>query len=289
VTNKIVCKSKIIELATKSGFCFGVKRAIEMAEKTLALGGQVYSLGPVIHNPQEISRLERLGMRSIQDISQAQGGMLIVRSHGLNPETTDAARARGLELVDATCPLVKRAQSLAQKLHEEGYNVVIVGDAQHPEVEAILGYAPGATVIGGPEGVSSVVRFTRLGVVSQTTQSPKWYHEITGQIAQLFEGHELRIFHTICNATVDRQTAAMELAQRVDVMFVLGGRNSSNTRQLAQLCSNTGVMTYHLEAAEELTSEMLKGRNRIGVTAGASTPGWVIQEFVDRVKTLDAG
>ncbi len=285
---KIEIGTKSVEIATNSGFCFGVKRAIELAEATLKRGGRVYSLGPVIHNPQEIARLEALGLRVIAEVDEAEDGVVIIRSHGINPATAEAARQKGLELVDATCPLVRRAQNLAGKLHEEGYAVVIVGDAEHPEVEAILGYAPGATVIAGPEEVEKVTGSPKLGVVSQTTKSPKEFREITSQIARRFEGHELRVFQTICNATVDRQSAALELAGRVEVMFVLGGRNSSNTRQLASLCEKAGVQTYHLERAEELTPEMVAGLRTIGVTAGASTPEWVVREFIERVKSLDA-
>jgi len=277
---------RTIELAANSGFCFGVRRAIEMAEKTLSRGGRVYSLGPVIHNPQEIARLERLGLQVVSAVGEAEKGLLIIRSHGIDPETSEAAKARGLELVDATCPLVKRAQNLAQKLHDEGYSVVIAGDAQHPEVEAILGYAPGATVVAAPADLEAVLAQPR--VVSQTTRSPAEYRTLTAELARRFAGHELRIFHTICSATVDRQESAMELARRVDVMFVLGGRNSSNTRQLARLCQEAGVPSYHLETAEELTTEILSGRRRVGITAGASTPDWVVREFIERIKTLDA-
>lgn len=285
---KIKVGSRTIELAANSGFCFGVRRAIEMAEKTLARGERVYSLGPVIHNPQEIERLEALGLKVIDEVGQATGGLLIIRSHGISPETAEAARAKGLELVDATCPLVKRVQSLAQKLHDEDYSVVIVGDARHPEVEAVLGYAPGAVVVGDVDELGAVVDLSKVGVVCQTTQPPGRFHELVSEIARRFGGQELRVFVTICSATVDRQAAATELARRVDVMFVLGGRNSSNTRQLARLCESTGVTTHHLESADELTGEMLAGHLRIGVTAGASTPQWVVQQFLDRAKSLDA-
>ncbi|MBN2582844.1 MAG: 4-hydroxy-3-methylbut-2-enyl diphosphate reductase [Planctomycetes bacterium] len=280
---------RTIELAENSGFCFGVRRAIRMAEETLGRGGRVYSLGPVIHNPQEIVRLEGMGLRVIKQLEEVEEpGILIIRSHGVSPATAAAAEAKGLELVDATCPLVKRAQSLARKLHEEDYRVIIVGDAQHPEVEAILGYAPGAAVIDGPDCLDDLVMEQRLGIVSQTTQSPRLFRETTAEAARRFHGHELRVFHTICNATVDRQAAAMELAKRVDVMIVLGGHNSANTRELARLCVSTGVPTHHLETAEELTVEMLSGRLRVGVTAGASTPAWLVDQFIETVKGLDA-
>lgn len=280
---------RTIEMAENSGFCFGVRRAIQITEETLARGGRVYSLGSVIHNPQEIQRLEGLGLQVIETLEEAvEPGVLIIRSHGVSPATAAAAEARGLELVDATCPLVKRAQSLARKLHDEQYRVVVVGDAKHPEVEAILGYAPGAAVIDGPEGLGDLVTQARLGIVSQTTQSPRRFRETTAEAARRFQGHELRVFHTICNATVDRQAAAMELAGRVDVMIVLGGHNSANTRELARLCTSTGVPTYHLETAEELEEAMLAGRVRVGVTAGASTPAWLVERFIETVKGLDA-
>ncbi len=279
---------RTIEIAESSGFCFGVRRAIELAERTLAQGGAVYSLGPVIHNPQETARLEGLGLKVIESIDEAQaGGVLVIRSHGISPETADAARAKGLTLVDATCPLVKRAQKLAQKLHTEDYRVAIIGDSNHPEVVAILGHAPGAAVVGGEGDLGPLMSAERLGVVSQTTESPERFRTLTARLAQGFCGHELRIFHTICSATMDRQAAAMELAGRVEVMFVLGGRNSANTRQLARLCSEMGVKTHHLETADELQADMLGEHVRVGVTAGASTPQWLVSEFLDRIKKLD--
>lgn len=278
---------RTIEMAENCGFCFGVRRAIEMAEQTLAGGGRVYSLGPVIHNPQETLRLERLGLRVIDDVADTEDGQLIIRSHGINPETVRAARNKGLELVDATCPLVKRVQNLAQQLHDEGYSVVVVGDADHPEVRAVLGYAPGAIVVSDASQLPRVLDLAKVGVVSQTTQSPQEYHDLTASLARDFAGQELRIFVTICSATVARQSSAISVAGRVDVMFVLGGRNSANTRQLARLCESAGVPTHHLETAEELTAEMLQGSCRVGITAGASTPQWVVEAFIGRVKSLD--
>lgn len=277
-----------IEVADRCGFCFGVRRAIEMAEQTLASGGRVYSLGPVIHNPQEIARLESLGLQVIKDIDEAEPGVLIIRSHGVSPATAEAAQARGMTLVDATCPLVKRAQSLAEKLHAEGYEVVVIGDAEHPEVKAILGYAPGATVVASEAELEPLAGRQRVGVVSQTTQSPEGFRRLTAALAGRFRGQELRVCVTTCNATVERQAAAMELALCVDVMFVLGGRNSANTRELARLCETTGVPTYHLETAAELEEAMVADRRRVGVTAGASTPRWVVERFIERVKSLDA-
>jgi (E)-4-hydroxy-3-methyl-but-2-enyl pyrophosphate reductase len=279
---------RTIELAKNSGFCFGVQRAIEMAERTLAGGGRVYSLGPVIHNPQETLRLEQSGLRVIDDVADAEDGQLIIRSHGISPETVRAARDKGLELVDATCPLVKRVQNLAQKLHEEGYSVVVIGDADHPEVRAVLGYAPGAIVVSDERQLPRVIGLAKVGVVSQTTQSPHEFHEFAASLARDFAGQELRVFVTICSATVARQSSAISVAGRVDVMFVLGGRNSANTRQLARLCESAGVPTHHLETAEELTFEMLQSGRRVGITAGASTPQWVVEAFIDRVKSLDA-
>lgn len=283
-----------IEVAESSGFCFGVRRAIELAERTLKQGGAVYSLGPVIHNPQETARLETLGLKVISSIDETESpageskGVLVIRSHGIEPKTAEAARKKGLTLVDATCPLVKRAQKLAQKLYDEDYRVAIIGDAKHPEVVAILGHAPGAVVVGGEDDLPGLFAAERLGIVSQTTESPERFRKLTAQLAGSFRGHELRIFHTICSATMDRQAAAMELAGRVDVMFVLGGRNSANTRQLARLCARSGVPTHHLETADELQPSMVEGCRRIGVTAGASTPQWLVEEFIERIKTMRA-
>ncbi|HUU43392.1 MAG TPA: 4-hydroxy-3-methylbut-2-enyl diphosphate reductase, partial [Planctomycetota bacterium] len=221
--------------ADKSGFCFGVKRAIEMARQQCETGKRVYSLGPLIHNPQVIERLREDGLTVIDSPDEAEGGTVVIRSHGAPTSLIAELRARGLEVVDATCPLVKRAQERAVALARDGYAVVIVGDPRHPEVRAMLADVGEATVVE-EEPPATLASAKRVGVIAQTTQAPESFRHVVHRLLD-FDFDELRVYNTICQATVDRQRAALDLAGSgdVDVMFVLGGRNSANTGRLAQL------------------------------------------------------
>jgi 4-hydroxy-3-methylbut-2-enyl diphosphate reductase len=270
--------------AEKCGFCFGVRRAIDMAGDRLKAGGKVYSLGPIIHNPQVIERLAASGLTVVHSPEEVTEGTVIIRSHGASQAVIEGLASRGIEVVDATCPLVKRAQQRARELAEAGYSVVVVGEPHHPEVEAIVANVAGAIVVDD-ELPGDLKRSRRIGVIAQTTQTPDSFRAVVSRLIEL-DFEELRVYNTICNATVDRQRAALELTQKVDVMFVLGGMNSANTARLAQLCDATGVPTFHLETASELTPEMTAGRRSAGVTAGASTPDWIIDEFVKRLEAM---
>lgn len=270
-----------VELAEESGFCFGVRRALELARQTAKSHGAAYSLGPLIHNPQEVEQLARSGVTVVQSLAEVPAGRtLIIRSHGAPPEVTEQALKSGLTVVDATCPLVMRAQERARELAEAGYKVVVAGEADHPEVQGIVAHAPGAVVLEEGSDLSVVGTARRIGVVAQTTQSPQAYRELISRLLER-EPAELRVYNTICTATLGRQKAALELAGRVDVMVVVGGKNSANTRRLAQLCAATGVRTYHIETAAELDDEWFREARSVGVTAGASTPDWVIREVVE--------
>ncbi|KPJ72621.1 MAG: hypothetical protein AMS14_07460 [Planctomycetes bacterium DG_20] len=285
-----------ITLAEKRGFCFGVRRAIEMAAETARRARPTYSLGPLIHNPQEIERMGALGVQVAERLEDIPGGTVIIRSHGAAPQVIEAARARGLAVVDATCPLVKNAQQQARRMVEAGYQVLVVGDADHPEVQALLAHAPGAVVVSpeaealpelpaadadGPHGRA------RIGVVAQTTQSPAGFRRVLARLVESDFG-EICAANTICAATVERESCARALAREVDAMFVVGGRNSANTRRLAEACRAEGVTTHHLESAGEIDPGWLVGREHVGVTAGASTPDWVIEAFVARLQKLAA-
>jgi len=274
-----------IRIAPNSGFCFGVRRAIDIADGLLKGGGKVYSLGPLIHNPQVIERLRASGLEPVEDADDISSGKVIIRSHGVHPDVLKALDRKHIEVVDATCPLVKKAQQSAALLHREGYVVLIVGERNHPEVQGLLGHAPGAVVVGPSDDLPPLTRHDRIGLVAQTTQYPADYRRVMERIiAEDFE--EIRVFNTICNATVIRQEAAVALAGQVDIMFVLGGRNSANTNRLAEICRAAGVETRHIETAAELDSRWLKGKRIVGVTAGASTPGWLIDEFIARLKQV---
>ena len=270
-------------LADKAGFCFGVQRAISTAFKA-AGEGKVYCLGPLIHNPQEVSRLRDAGVETVEDFSGLRSGdSLIIRSHGVPPAVLASAREKGLTIIDLTCPFVAKAQQHAQSLSREGYQVVVVGEKKHPEVQSILGYAgENSVVVEQPEDIDQLKLQGRLGVVAQTTQSYGNFSEIVLRLLRL--SNELKVFNTICSSTKERQDATRVLASRVDVMIVVGGRNSANTGRLVSLSREAGKPTYHVEVVDEIRSEWLTGARTVGVTAGASTPSWVIDAVVERLK-----
>jgi (E)-4-hydroxy-3-methyl-but-2-enyl pyrophosphate reductase len=269
-------------LADKAGFCFGVQRAISTAFQA-AGKGRVFCYGPIIHNPQEVARLREAGVETIEDFLPLQpGDSLIIRSHGVPPAVMEKAREQGLKIIDLTCPFVAKAQQHAASLHREGYQIVVVGEKKHPEVQSILGHAGDrAVVIESPEEVGQVPLDGRIGVVAQTTQSYGNFSEIVLRLLRLSK--ELKVFNTICSSTKERQDAARVLASRVDVMIVVGGRNSANTSRLVSLCRESGKPAYHVEVVDEIRSEWLKGAEKVGVTAGASTPSWVIDAVVKRL------
>ncbi len=278
-----------VELAAYSGFCFGVKRAIKVAFR--AAGDEkakpVYSLGPLIHNPQVVDELKHQGVKIIEGLSGIKGGTLIIRSHGAHPSALTKAEDAGLKIVDATCPLVKRVQDLAKILDEEGYSVIIIGERDHYEVKALLGFAGDeALVIESLEEAKQVKKAKKLGILSQTTQAMGNFKEIVGELSLRVE--EMKLFNTICEATRKRQKATLDLSRRVDLVFVLGGQESANTRRLAQISREAGTETYHLETAEEINCSWLEGKEKIGVTAGASTPDWIIEEVLDKLKNFKA-
>ncbi|NOX97420.1 MAG: 4-hydroxy-3-methylbut-2-enyl diphosphate reductase [Nitrospirae bacterium] len=274
-----------VKLASYSGFCFGVKRAIKMAFQAAddEKGKPVCSLGSLIHNPQVVNELKGKGVKVIKDLKGMREGTLIIRSHGVHPFLLAEAENAGLKIVDATCPLVKRVQVLAKMLDEEGYSVVIVGERGHYEVKALLGFAGNeALVIENLEEARRVKKVKKLGILSQTTQSLGNFKEVVGELSTKVE--EIKLFNTICEATRKRQKATLDLSRKVDLMLVLGGYESANTRRLAQISKETGTETHHLEMAEEINICWLKGKDKVGVTAGASTPDWVIEEVMDKLK-----
>jgi len=277
-----------IVLADKAGFCFGVKRAINTAFEAAAKGN-VYCLGPLIHNPQEVERLRKAGVKTVEDFSSLQPGeYLIIRSHGVPPQVLEQARAKGLQIIDLTCPFVGKAQRDAEALSREGYQVVVVGEKQHPEVQSILGYAgQNALVIETADDVENNTFQPRLGVVAQTTQSYGNFSEIVLKLLRLSK--ELKVFNTICNSTKERQDSAHALAGQVDVMLVVGGRNSANTSRLVSVCRSEGKPTYHIEVADEIRPEWFAGVSRVGVTAGASTPDWVLEGVLEKLKSGKVG
>jgi len=280
-----------VRLARKRGFCFGVEDAIELAERTLRENapGQVVALGPVIHNPQVVEQMERAGLNQSADLHDLPpGSTVLIRSHGAGPDIYKQAQEKQLNVVDATCVLVKRAQTVVRQLHEEGYQVVMIGDANHPEVRGVIGYAPNVIVVDSEDKLDQVLPPRgRLGIVAQTTHAPEHVAHMIGAIARR-PFRELRIINTLCLEVVRRQEAAVELAREVQVMFVLGGHHSANTQELARLCRKVGVPTHHLETWAQFRPEMARGRKIAGVTAGASTPDFAIDEFVNNLKAFNS-
>ena len=263
-------------LADNLGFCYGVKRAIQLAEDSAAPGQVTNTLGPIIHNPQMVAKLAENGVGTVDSLDEVKEGTIIIRSHGVGPDVYDCVEAMGLNMVDATCPHVRKAQSSAKMLADEGYQVVIIGEKRHPEVKSIIEWAgDGAVAIETEEEADSLPKYGKLGVVAQTTFSAPKFKLIVERL--LDKSSDMKILRTICTATDQRQSAAMKLATEVDLMIVIGGKNSANTTRLAQLCSDK-CKTYHIETADELRDDWFDKIKKIGITAGASTPDWIIKE-----------
>ncbi len=285
------CDFMKVLVAEKCGFCHGVRNAISVAEKTLALQkgeSPVYSFGPIIHNKDEVERLAKVGLKTVDGVQQIHSGTVLIRSHGAAPEQIAKLEEKGLNIVDATCILVKRVQHIAKELANDGYEVVIIGDENHPEVQAVMGCATDVVVIGDENDLHKLPQNARLGIVCQTTQSPEHFGRVLGAIGR-YGFSELKVINTLCKEAIKRQESAVQLCRQVDIMFVLGGLESANTRRLAELCKKHNRQTFHLQNWNELDKNMLSGKNTAGVTAGASTPDWIIAEFVKNLETFDAG
>jgi len=273
-------------LAKRAGFCFGVKRATHMAFEAAGKGSKTYTLGPIIHSPQVVQKLEEMGVKVVKDLDNTDSGTIIIRSHGVLASEMDEAVQKQLEIVDATCPFVKKAQEHVKRLSETGYGVVVVGDADHPEVQGIVSYGGDKVfVVGSGEEVKKLPKMNKIGVVAQTTQSFENLKNVVSEC--LLRGGEIRVFNTICDATAVRQEEAKELACQVDCMLVVGGFNSANTRRLSEVCAELQPRTHHIETAAEINPAWFEGVERVGVTAGASTPKWIIDEVMNRIEELN--
>jgi 4-hydroxy-3-methylbut-2-enyl diphosphate reductase len=270
-------------VAKHAGVCFGVKRAIDMAFKAARkYRDHVYTIGPLIHNPQVVEQLRKVGVTVKGGIADIAGGTVIFRSHGVPFHLAERAREKGLRIVDATCPFVKRAQKFARSLSRKGYLVIIVGDKSHPEVKGLKSYVEGDTVVvGAPKELAHWAGGKKVGVVAQTTQSLENFREIVSLCLE--KAGEIRAYNTICDATALRQEEALDLARKVDGMIVIGGHNSANTKRLAEICRRILGDTYHVERAEELKPPWFRRKRRIGVVGGASTPSWVIEEITEGI------
>ena len=274
-----------VEVAQYAGICYGVERALKLAEEAARTGSSVHTLGPLIHNPQAVDGLRAKGVEVAESLDEVDHGTLVIRSHGVDPAIIRDARSKGLDVVDATCPHVTKAHEAAEALKSEGYSILIVGEADHPEVEGIMAHAGGeAVVVESAEELPERLPSRRVGVVVQTTQSIARLSEVVD--ALLPRVRELRIVNTICSATGKRQQSAEELAEGVDVMVVVGGRNSGNTTRLVEICRSVNERVYHVETAEELRAEWFDGAAVVGVTAGASTPDEQIAGVISAIEAL---
>ncbi len=272
-----------IEIAAHAGVCYGVERALSMAaDAATSAPAPVHTLGPLIHNPLVVKELEAQGVGLAETLDDASSGSIIIRAHGVVPAVIEQARARDLTVLDATCPYVKRVHAAAEKLVREGYQLIVVGESGHPEVEGIMGHADGAArVVSCADDLADLEISNRVGVVVQTTQTQATLAGVVS--ALLTRASEVRVINTICSATQERQQAASELASRADVMIVVGGKNSGNTRRLAQICAERCERTHHVEDAREIDPAWFTGAGLIGITAGASTPSSHIERAVKAI------
>lgn len=277
-----------ILLAESLGFCMGVKRAVEMAYRAQAKSGglPVMTLGPLIHNQQEIERLESDGISVADAPSQLQDGVVLIRAHGVAPQVYDDLKARGLRVMDGTCPYVHYSQRRAVELQQAGYEVVIAGDRNHPEIIGILGHLGGqAHVVKTVDEARQLPQMKRVGTIAQTTISPQKYQAIIAVLRERAE--EVRVCETICDATEENQAAVRRLATEVEVLFVIGGRHSANSNKLVEQALPFCARSMLIETAEEIRPEDVRGVTRVGVSAGASTPDWMIERVVNRLQELD--
>ncbi|MCK5595227.1 4-hydroxy-3-methylbut-2-enyl diphosphate reductase [bacterium] len=274
-----------IEIASHSGFCFGVKRAIKIVEDSLKNEQNIYCLGPIIHNPQVVKGLMDRGLKIVKDISIIKKGALVISAHGLEPKLIKKAAEKGLKIIDATCPLVKKAQKYAEQLKNDKYHIIIIGDKNHAETKGIVGFCgTNFQVIGNKSeiDIKKLQNDKKIGIVSQTTQGIWNLREIS--TIALPYSDELRIYNTICETTLKKQTAARQLAKRSDVMIVIGGYNSANTKRLVEVSKETGVKTYHIEMVRDINLAWLKGKEKIGISAGASTSPESIKNVVSKIR-----
>ena len=273
-------------VAEKCGFCPGVENAISIAKKILVQKKDVYSLGPIIHNKDMVERLAEAGLKTVNSVEEVESGTVLIRSHGAAPDQIARLKDKKLNIVDATCVLVKRLQQIASELAQAGYKVVVIGDKNHPEVQAVVGCAGDVIVAGEETDLQKLPKDGKLGVICQTTQNPEYFSRMLGAVSR-HGFSKLKVINTLCKEAIKRQESAVELCKRVDIMFVLGGLESANTRKLAELCKKYNNQTFHLQNWDEFDKSILFGKNTAGVTAGASTPEWIITEFVRNLEAFN--
>jgi (E)-4-hydroxy-3-methyl-but-2-enyl pyrophosphate reductase len=275
-----------IKLAKTAGFCMGVRRAVEIVlDVANSQDGPIYTFGPLIHNPQVLEILAEKGVTILEDPSVAGPGSVVIRAHGVPPQTKQALAETGLTIIDATCPRVVKVQTIIARYAKQGYGVVIVGDRDHPEVTGLLGYAQGqGHVISCPEDLEKLPSLERAIVVAQTTQDGRFFDTVAHAIKERFP--HFKVFNTICDSTHKRQAEVRNLAKSVDAVVVVGGHNSGNTQRLAQVAEQEDIPVFHIEREEELDCEAIEPLQVVAVTAGASTPNWVIKKVCRTLEGL---
>ena len=273
-----------VKLASSYGFCFGVKRAIKIAETY----ENSSTMGPLIHNQNEISRLKNdYNVGLYNDLNEVkEHDTVIIRTHGIPKNDLKLLKQKDAKVINATCPFVTTPQQIVKKMSAEQYSVLIFGDEEHPEVKGVKSYASDDVhVIEELNALDSIhFKYDKIATVAQTTKKKETYLQIV--IALILKNKEVRVFNTICDATFENQDAARELSKEVDVMIVIGGKNSSNTKQLHSICLENCQHSYLIENKNELNSAWFKDKNLCGITAGASTPDWIIQEVVNEIQAL---
>ena len=273
-----------IKKAKTQGFCFGVAITLKKAEETVASHEQVTTLGHIVHNPQMVASFEEKGLRNAHSVDEVEGGTLFVRAHGLPVEVFEKAAQKGMTIVDATCPMVTKIHVQAEKLRADGYKIVVVGDPNHPEVKGTLSHVPGAWSIQTPEDIDALPRASKVGVVVQSTWSGAGFTEIVQKLSSKY--YEVRAVNTICTDTHNRQSEAAQLAKEVEVMVVVGGKTSANTKHLADLAATQGARSFHIEGPDELQPQWFENVAVAGLMSGASTPGWLVDQVEAQMEAL---
>jgi len=274
-----------IELASKYGFCYGVKRAIKIAEEHK----NSFTYGPLIHNKDEIARLkDNFNIGLIEELEDIENdNAVVIRTHGIPKDELAQLKKQENQIIDATCPYVTTPQNIVSKMSKEGYSIVIFGDKSHPEIKGVVSYAQNpkdAFVVLEEDELKKLPLKSKVAVVSQTTKKPEDFLKVVN--ALILNKREVRVFNTICNATFENQDAAAELAQRADVMIIIGGKHSSNTKMLHSIAQNYCPDSYLVENEQELQADWFKNKNLCGISAGASTPDWIVQNVIDKIQEI---
>ena len=277
-----------VKVAKSAGFCFGVKRAVDMVYDEAAKGNKVYTLGPIIHNEQVVNDLEKKGVNvldSVNDIKDGENITVIIRSHGISEDIYNNLKAKNVKIVDATCPFVAKIHRIVREKYKDGYQIVIIGNANHPEVEGIKGWCCNdAVIIESIEDAENIVLDIqkKVCVVAQTTFNNKKFKDIVDNL--LKKSYDIDVMNTICNATEERQTEAGTIAGQSDAMLVIGGKHSSNTQKLYEICKKRCSDTYFIQTLDDLDLKKLQSFRSVGITAGASTPNNIIKEVQTYVR-----